>query len=91
MAEPGQLAVHPAVSPPGIVRRQPQDQFADLRGGRRASRAVRVGPFAGEQAAVPVQQRPRRDSRPLRSPAGSSRANAARTARSAQSSLGRGT
>jgi hypothetical protein len=90
VAEAGQLAVHPAVSPRRVLPRQPQHQVADLLAGLRTARPVRVGPLAGDQTVVPGQQRFRRDqSAAPRSPAGSSRARAARTARSAQSGLGR--
>jgi hypothetical protein len=94
VSEPGQLAVHSAV-PPGRVLprhpRHPQHKVADLLAGLRSAWAVRVRPLACEQAAVPGQQRARVTSRWARSTAGSSRASAARTARSAQSDFGRAT
>jgi hypothetical protein len=61
MTEARQLAVHPAVSPGGILRRQPQHQVADLLSGRRAAQPTRAGPLAGDQTTVPGQQSPRRD------------------------------
>ena len=61
VAEPGQLAVHPAVSPGRVLPRQPQHQVADLLAGPRAAWPVRVRPLACDQAAVPGQQRARRD------------------------------
>jgi hypothetical protein len=60
MAEAGQLAVHPAITPPGISPRQPQHQIADLLAGRRAWRP-RIGPFTREETAVPGQQGSWRD------------------------------
>ena len=60
MAEAGQLAVHPAVSPGRVLPGQPQHQITDLLASRRAARPGRVGPLAGNQTAVPGQQSPRR-------------------------------
>jgi hypothetical protein len=51
---------------------------------------VRVGPVAGDQAAVPAQDGAGVTSRWARSCAGRSRVSAVRTARSAQSRRGRG-
>jgi len=53
--------MHPAVSPGRVLPRQPQHQIADLLADRRAARPARVGPLAGEQTAVPSQQRPWRN------------------------------
>ncbi len=50
-----------AVPPGGILPRQPQHQVADLLADRRAARPSRVGPLAGNETAVPGQQRSRRD------------------------------
>jgi hypothetical protein len=61
MAEAGQLAVHPAVSPGRVLPCQPQHQVADLRASPRAAWPVRVGPLAGEETAVPGQEGSRRD------------------------------
>ena len=59
---PGQLAVHPAIPSRRVLSRQAQDhQFADLLAGPRSAWPVRVRPLAGDQAAVPGQQRSRRD------------------------------
>ena len=61
VAEAGHLAVHPAVAPRRILPRQPQHQVTDLLVGRRPARLARVGPLAGDQTAVPGQQRSRCD------------------------------
>jgi len=62
VSEPGHLAVHPAVSPGGVLPRQPQCRVADLPASARAARPVRVCPLAGDQAAVPGRRyRRRRD------------------------------
>jgi hypothetical protein len=49
VAEPGQLTMHPAVSPPRVLRRQSQCQVADLPARPWAARPVRVRPFPGHQ------------------------------------------
>src|SRR5256886_13579429 len=56
MTETGQLAVHPAVSPGGVLPGQPQRQVADLCAGPWPSWPSGIGPFAGEETAVPGQQ-----------------------------------
>ncbi len=61
VAQAGQLAVHPPVSPRRVLRRQPQHQVTDLRARPWAAWPSRVGPLAGDQTAVPGQQRSRRD------------------------------
>ncbi len=61
VTEPAQLAVYPAVPPRRVLPRQPQHQAADVLARLRAAGPVRVRPFAGDQAAVPGQQRSRRD------------------------------
>jgi hypothetical protein len=53
--------VHPAVSPCGVLPRQPQHRVADLRAGSRPAWPTRVRPLARDQPAVPGQQRARRD------------------------------
>ena len=88
VAEAGQLTAHPAVSPGRVLLRQPQHQVADLQASPRAARPNRIGPRAGDQTAMPGQRVPGVTSRPPPSPAGSSRARAARIARSAQSGSG---
>ena len=45
----------------GVLRRQPQDQAADFLAGPGAAWSSRIGPFAGEETAVPGQQSSRRD------------------------------
>jgi len=61
MAEPGDLAVHAAVSPGRVLPCQAQDQVADLLAGRRSAGLTRVRPLALDEAAVPGEQRARRD------------------------------
>ena len=61
VAKPGELAVHPPVSPGRVLFRQPQHQVADVRTGPGAARPVRVSPLAGDQTAVPGQQGSRRN------------------------------
>jgi hypothetical protein len=85
-----QFALDPLVSPAVILGGEPLDQRGDLGADRRPSYPVRVGPFTGDQAAVPTQDGAGVTSRCVRSRAGRSRISAARTARSAQSSRGRG-
>ncbi len=59
VAQAGQLAVHPAVSPGRVLPRQPQHQVADLLASPLATRPSRVGPFSREETAMPGQQRSR--------------------------------
>jgi hypothetical protein len=61
MAQAGQFTVHPAVSPRRVLRCQPQHQFTDLPGRPRPARPTRVRPLAGDETAVPGQQRSGRD------------------------------
>jgi len=61
MSELAQLTVDPAVSPGRVLPRQPQYQVADLLADGRPARPVRVRPLAGDQMAVPGQQRARSD------------------------------
>ena len=61
VAEAGQPAVHPAVSPGRVLPCQPQHQSADLVARPRAAWPVGLGPLAGDQTAVPCQQGSRRD------------------------------
>ena len=55
VAEFQQLALDPLVSPAVILGGEPLDQRGDLGADRRPSRPVRVGPLAGDEAAVPAQ------------------------------------
>jgi hypothetical protein len=59
--EPGEFAVHAAVSPGRVLPGQPQCQVAEFLAGWRAPGLVRVGPFALDEPAVPGQQRARGD------------------------------
>jgi hypothetical protein len=61
VTEPGQLAVYPAVTPGRVVLGQLQYQVADGLIDPRAAWPVRIRPLACDQAAVPGQQRARRD------------------------------
>ncbi len=61
MSEPGQFTVHPAAPPGRVLLGQSQHQVADLLAGSRAAWPVRIRPLACDQAAVPGQQRARRD------------------------------
>jgi hypothetical protein len=61
-AQPDQLALDAAVSPPWVLARQPQHQLAHTDRRLRTARApVRIRPTARDQLAVPAQQRRRRD------------------------------
>src|ERR1017187_6890839 len=55
VAELEQLALDPLVSPAVILGGESLDQRGGLGADRRPSCAVRVGPVAGDQAAVPAQ------------------------------------
>jgi hypothetical protein len=70
VAEPREFAVHTAVAPGGVLPGQPQDQVADLLAGRRAAGLARVGPLALDEAAVPGEQRARRDQAMAAQPGG---------------------
>jgi hypothetical protein len=48
-----QLALDPLVSPAAVLGGEPPDQRGDLCTDWRPPRAVRIGPFRGDQAAVP--------------------------------------
>ena len=61
VAEAGQFAVHPTISPGRVIPREPQDQVPDFRAGAGASWPAWIGPGARDKAAVPGQQRARRD------------------------------
>ena len=65
VAEAGELAVDPSVSPGGILGGQPHDQGAQAGGDgwSTGSDGLR-GPAAGEQLAVPAQDRGRGDEQP---------------------------
>ena len=55
VAELEQLALDPLVSPAVVLGGKPLDERGDLGADRRPSYPVRVGPLAGDQAAVPAQ------------------------------------
>jgi hypothetical protein len=59
VAEAAQLAVDAAIPPGGVLPSKPQHQRADLRRDARTATAVRVGPAASDQVAMPAQQRRR--------------------------------
>jgi len=61
VAELEQLALDPQVSPAVVPGSEPPDERGDLGADRRASRPVRIGPFPGDQAAVPPQHCAGRD------------------------------
>jgi hypothetical protein len=61
VAEPGEFAVEAAVAPGRVLVCQAQDQVAELIADWWAARLAGVGPFSGDQAAVPGQQRSRGD------------------------------
>jgi hypothetical protein len=56
-----QLALDPLVSPAVVLGGEPPDQRGDLGTDRRSSRAVRKGPFPGDQATVPPKDNSWRD------------------------------
>jgi hypothetical protein len=84
MTELSQLALQALVSPRGIVPGQLLDQRGDLL--RHQPHDQRGDLFGQRRAAMPAQDRTRRDQPVILHPTGSSRINPARTARSAQSS-----
>ena len=90
VAELEQLTLDPLVPQPLFLGGEPLDERGDLGADWRSSCPVRAGPLAGDQAAMPVRTVPGVTSRCIRSVPGRSRISAARTARSAQSSRGRG-
>src|ERR1039457_5461965 len=55
VTESAQLAMHPAVSPGGVLLRQPQHQVADLRAGSRTACLARKRPLAADQTTVQGQ------------------------------------
>ena len=55
VAELEQLALDPLVPPAGVLGGEPLDQRGDLGADRRPACLVRVGPFPGDQAAVPPE------------------------------------
>jgi hypothetical protein len=61
VSEPDEFAVDSAVPPGRILVRYAQDQVAQFVADRWAATLVRIGPFSGDQAAVPGQQRSRGD------------------------------
>jgi len=61
-AEAEQFALDPLVAPAGVLGGQANDQLLQVLVERRAaSTTVGIGPLAGDQAAVPAQQRLRLD------------------------------
>ena len=57
MAETGEFAVDASVTPGWVLRRQPNDELADLDGGGGPSGpSVWLGPVPGDAAPVPAQQ-----------------------------------
>ena len=56
-----QFALDPLVSPAVVLGGEPPDQRGDLGTDRRSSRAVRKGPFTGDQATVPPKDSSGRD------------------------------
>src|SRR4029450_104176 len=91
-AEVEQLTLDPLVAPGGVLGGQTDDQLLDLRVERGTpASTMRVGPGAGDQPAVPAQQRLRLDQEHDQRARGSRRLIAASRARSAGSNLGRGT
>jgi hypothetical protein len=91
VAEFEKLALDPLVSLAVVLGGESLDERGDLGADWRPSRPVRVGPLTGDQTAVPPQDGSGGD-QPVRSQPspGRSRISAAITARSAQSSRGRG-
>ena len=90
VAELEQLALDALVSPAVVLGGEPLDERRDLSTDRWASGPVRVGPFLSHQATMPSQDGAGRDQPVCLQPLGSCRISAASTARSAQSSRGRG-
>jgi hypothetical protein len=90
VAEPGELAMDPSISPGGVLGGQTNDQRANAGGDRRSTGPCGLGgPAAGDQLSVPAQDGGWRDQQPEALGVGSSRVSAAIRARSAQVSLGR--
>src|SRR5690349_21372839 len=56
-----QFALDPLVSPAVVLGGEPPDQRGDVGTDRRSSRAVRKGPFPGDQATVPPKDGSWRD------------------------------
>ena len=91
VAESGEFAVDAAVAPGGVLGGQAQDQGTDAGGdGGSAGPGVLGGPAAGDELAVPAQDRRWGDQQAAAACSGSSRARAAITARSVQRIRGRG-
>jgi hypothetical protein len=88
-AKPEQLTLDPLVAPGGVLPGQADDQrLHRWVQGRSSCLAVRVGPRAGHQPPVPVQQRLRLDQEARPSDLGRTRLAAASRARSAGWSFG---
>jgi hypothetical protein len=88
VSEPEQFALEAAVAPRRVLVCQAQDQVAEFVADWWAARLVGVGPFSGDQVAVPGQQRRRGDDAMPMQVAGGRRVRADRVARCGQ--LGRG-
>ena len=81
--------MHEALSPGGVLPGQPQYEVAGFLAGLRSAGLTRVAPLLPDEVTCQASSVPGVTRRWPRSPAGSSRASAARMARSAQSGLGR--
>ena len=90
VAELEQFALDSLVSPAMVLDGEPLDERGDLGADRRPTPPMRVGPLPGDEASVPPQDGAWVTRRYARSFPGRSLISAARTARSAQSSRGRG-
>jgi hypothetical protein len=89
-AELEQFALDPLVSPAVVLGGEPRDERGDLGADRRPSCPIRVGPLAVTRQRCQRRTKPGVTRRCARTVAGKSRISAARAARSAQSSRGRG-
>jgi hypothetical protein len=85
----GDNVIH-LTAPAVVLGGEPLDERGDLGADRRMPRPVRIGPPAGDQAAVPARDGAGSNESACSQPSGRSRISAARAARSAQSSPGRG-
>jgi len=61
IAQPHQLAMHPARAPAGILPAEPKHHLAHLVADRRTASSVRISPLSRYQTTMPSQQRARRD------------------------------
>ncbi len=55
VAELEQFALDPLIAPAVILGGEPLDQHGDIGVDRRPSRPMRVGPFPGDETAMPAQ------------------------------------